>query len=81
MFGCFRHEREVGGGGPQTVEFEKVSVAHGVWLITPASRSSTDRLVDTLRFHHTFSGLRDVLHDEDMTRIVMCTLCWASRSD
>jgi hypothetical protein len=35
MFGCFRHEREVGGGGPQTVEFEKVSVAHGVWLITP----------------------------------------------
>jgi hypothetical protein len=27
--------RERGGGGPQTVEFEKVSVAHGVWLITP----------------------------------------------
>jgi hypothetical protein len=28
------HERR-SDGGPQTVEFEKVSVAHGVWLITP----------------------------------------------
>jgi hypothetical protein len=34
MFGGFI-TKERSGGGPQTVEFDKVSVAHGVWLITP----------------------------------------------